>query len=175
MIIRRNAKKLLVILTIAVGLSGCEFMGYTEYVGTWVYSYEDVDMAGDPVTVTDTLTLSQSEFTAVTTTVDMAATETWEGLRGELLVIGNTFYFTTNEVGFDSATLTGFSDLLALEGQTFDLPVQEWYDLDAFLAEMAKSTMIELSAEDFDLGSQTFSISGTSMTITSQALTYTKQ
>lgn len=168
--------RLVYALCLALVFTGCDWLGYTAYVGTWELSYQDVDSMGDPIDVTETLQLSADTFTLRTTTLDMLSTETWNAARGDLTVVGNTFYFTTREVGFDLATVNNFVTVLGLEGKSFDLPIQEWYDVNAFLAEMSKGTVLVFPSDVFELGNPTFTVSGDTLTIAGKFdATYEKQ
>jgi len=146
---------LLVAATAMAVLAGCGVLGYDAYVGTWVYEYETVDELGNPAIIQDRLELSESAF--VLTTVDTAAS-TWSGSRGDLVVVGNTLYFTAKEIGFDLNTMGDIVALFGFAGVDFGLAVQEWYPIDDFFNEMAKLPSDIIDREPYDLERSTFTI-----------------
>jgi hypothetical protein len=151
-------------LVLLLTASGCEMLGYDDYVGTWAYSYETVDALGNPVTGEQQLQLETDAFTLRDIDGDSGS---WLGARGDLLVVGNTFYFTTSEVGMDASLRTSVQSVFASESVTFGLPDQDWYEIDVFFDEMAKLSTPLFDRDFFELGTTTVTIRGDTLELAS--------
>ena len=143
-------------------LSGCDWMGYTAHVGTWVYAYETVDDFGDPLLVEERMTFDgASGFTFVESYTFADTSEAFTQTRGSVVVAGERMFFTAEEIGFDPTTMAAYEFILALEGLTWSYSGAEWMDIPGFIAETAQSEALpEFTAEDFELGEGTHRISG---------------
>jgi hypothetical protein len=174
---RTRTNRLFVVATlVAVALAGCTWLGYYAHVGTWSATYQDTDSLGDPVVVEDALTMEMTSFTWVTTATFVDASQSEVRLRGDLSVIGHTFFFSENEIGFDDDMMAVWALLLAFAGETFTLAGEEWMDIDEFVVEIQKADP-DYTREMFAIGEVAFDISEDTMTIDTPAgsIEYTKQ
>ena len=155
----RRTSGLIIVLAIATAaLTGCAWMGYTAYIGSWTMTSEQDDGSGGVMVVSETFSLAQGSYTNTLHLTFEDDSEQEQRLRGELLVIGHTMTFTVRDISFDETTMLLYELLFAFAGETFALSGQEWMDVDEFIAEMARIGM-ELSRDDVEIGTATFEIS----------------